>query len=172
MYPTHLHAKIINKLFACYISNGDLWKKLPTGWTPQSLSQIEDSKLKGFLKVVIYLTTTNVVQLPRRVQLFTTPWTVACQLPCPSSSPRVCPSSWLLNWWCHSTISSSVTLFSFCLQSFVASGSFPMSQLIFYLLKTILHLHHFRRKWSIYKFNFYPYRLYPCIGQQLHVGRF
>ena len=80
MYPTHLHAKIINKLFAWYISNGDLWKKLPTGWTPQSLSQTEDSKLKGFLKVVIYLTTTNVVQLPRRVQLFTTPWTAACQV--------------------------------------------------------------------------------------------
>ena len=81
MYPTHLHAKIINKHFACYISNGDLWKKLPTDWTPQSLPQIEDSKLKGFLKVVIYITTTKVVfQLPRRIQLFTTPWTTACQV--------------------------------------------------------------------------------------------
>ena len=79
MYPTHLHAKIINKVFACYISNGDLWNKLLTGWTPQSLNQIEDSKLMGFLKVVIYLTTTSVVQLPRHVQLFTTPWTATCQ---------------------------------------------------------------------------------------------
>ena len=34
-----------------------------------------------------------------------------------------------LNWWCHPTISSSVTPFSSCLQSFPASGSFPMSQL-------------------------------------------
>ena len=54
--------------------------------------------------------------------------------PCPSPSPRLCPSSCPLNWWCHPTISSSVTLFSsvalfFCLQSFLASGSFPMSQL-------------------------------------------
>ena len=31
--------------------------------------------------------------------------------------------------WCHPTISSSVAPFSSCLQSFPASGSFPMSQL-------------------------------------------
>ena len=37
--------------------------------------------------------------------------------PCPSLSPRVHPSSCPLNWWCHPTISSSATLFSFCLQS-------------------------------------------------------
>ena len=48
--------------------------------------------------------------------------------PCPSSSPRVCPSSCPLNWWYHSNISSSAALF-FCLQSFPASGSFPVSQL-------------------------------------------
>ena len=34
----------------------------------------------------------------------------------------------LLSWWCHPTISSSVVPFSFCLQSFPASGSFQMSQ--------------------------------------------
>ena len=50
------------------------------------------------------------------------------RLPCPSSSPRVCQSSCLLSCWCHPTISSSVTLF-FCLQSFLASGSFPTSWL-------------------------------------------
>ena len=33
-----------------------------------------------------------------------------------------------LHWWCHPAISSSVTLFS-CLQSFPASGSFPISRL-------------------------------------------
>ena len=42
--------------------------------------------------------------------------------------PRVCPSSCPLHWWCYPTISCSVALFS-CLQSFPASGSFPMSQL-------------------------------------------
>ena len=35
----------------------------------------------------------------------------------------------LLSQWCHQTISSSVVPFSFCPQSFPASGSFPMSQL-------------------------------------------
>ena len=49
------------------------------------------------------------------------------RLPCLSLSPRVFPSSCPLHWLCHPTISSSVTLFSFCLQSFLASGSFPMS---------------------------------------------
>ena len=48
--------------------------------------------------------------------------------PCPSPSPGVCPSSCPLNQWCHPTISSSVA-FSFCLRSFPASGSFPMSRL-------------------------------------------
>ena len=50
------------------------------------------------------------------------------RLPCPSSTPgassNLCPSS----RWCHPTISSSVVPFSSCLQSFPASGSFPMSQ--------------------------------------------
>ena len=49
------------------------------------------------------------------------------RLPCPSPSLKVCPSSCPLNWWCHPTFSSSVTLFSFHLQSLPASGSFPMS---------------------------------------------
>ena len=49
--------------------------------------------------------------------------------PCSWLSPRVCWSSCSLNQWCYPTISSSATLFSFRLQSFPASGSFPMSQL-------------------------------------------
>ena len=51
------------------------------------------------------------------------------RLPYASLSPRVCSSSCLLNQWRHPTISSSAIPFSFCLQSFIASGSFPMSQL-------------------------------------------
>ena len=34
--------------------------------------------------------------------------------PCPSPTPRVCPNSCPLSWWCHPTISSSVILFSSC----------------------------------------------------------
>ena len=46
------------------------------------------------------------------------------RLPCPSLSPGVCSNSCPLNWWCHPTMSSSVILFSSCLQSFWAAGSF------------------------------------------------
>ena len=45
---------------------------------------------------------------------------------CLSPSPGVCLSSYPLTQWCHPTISYSVALF-FCLQSFPASGCFPMS---------------------------------------------
>ena len=48
--------------------------------------------------------------------------------PCPSPSPKVCPSSCPLHWWYHPGISSSDTLF-FCPQSFPALRTFPMSQL-------------------------------------------
>ena len=41
--------------------------------------------------------------------------------------PRVCSNSCPLSRWCHPTISSFVTFFPSCFQSFPASGSFPMS---------------------------------------------
>ena len=44
-----------------------------------------------------------------------------CLPECSNSSP--------LREWCHPSISSSVTLFSSCSQSFSASGAFPMSLL-------------------------------------------
>ena len=49
--------------------------------------------------------------------------------PCPSPTPRVHPNPCPFSQWCHPTISSSVIPFSFCPQSFPASGSFPLSQL-------------------------------------------
>ena len=69
-----------------------------------------------------------IVQSLSHVWLFVTPWTAAHQA---SLSPTVfwsvhlCP----LSQSCYLTISSSAAPFSFCLQSFPASGSFPMSQL-------------------------------------------
>ena len=51
------------------------------------------------------------------------------RLPCLSLLHGVCSDSCPLSWWCYLTISSSATFFSFCFQSFPASGSFPMSQL-------------------------------------------
>ena len=50
------------------------------------------------------------------------------RLPCPSPTPRAYSNSCPWSQRCHVTISSSVILFSSCLQSFPASGSFPMSQ--------------------------------------------
>ena len=46
----------------------------------------------------------------------------------PLPTPRVHPNSCPLSQWCHPAISSSVIPFSFCLQSFPESRSFPMSQ--------------------------------------------
>ena len=48
--------------------------------------------------------------------------------PCPSPTPGIYSNSCPLSRWCHPTISSSVVPITSCLQSFPASGSFPMSQ--------------------------------------------
>ena len=50
------------------------------------------------------------------------------RLPCPSPTPGAYSNSRPLDQWCHPTMSSSVIPFSSRLQSFPASGSFPMSQ--------------------------------------------
>ena len=63
------------------------------------------------------------VQSPSHARL----WPRGLQLtrpPCPSPSPRVCPSSCPLYPWCHPAISTSDALFSFCPQSFPVSGTF------------------------------------------------
>ena len=57
---------------------------------------------------------------PHGLQHATPPW--------PSPTPGVYSNSCPSSRWCHPTISSSVITFSFCLQSFPASGSFTMSQ--------------------------------------------
>ena len=68
-----------------------------------------------------------VVQSLSRVRLLVTPWIAAHQASL-SITPRVGSNSCPLSQWCHPAISFSVTPFSSCLQSFPASGSFPMSQ--------------------------------------------
>ena len=50
------------------------------------------------------------------------------RLPCPSPTPGAYSNSCPLHQWCHPTISSSVFPLSSCLQSFLASGSFPISR--------------------------------------------
>ena len=67
------------------------------------------------------LSSCPVVHWPHRLQ--------HARAPCPSQSPGVCPSSRSLHQWCRPAITSSDALFSYCLQSFPASGTFPMSYL-------------------------------------------
>ena len=50
------------------------------------------------------------------------------RLPCPSPTPEACSNPCPSSRWCHPTVSSSVVPFSSHLQSFPASGSFPVSQ--------------------------------------------
>ena len=63
------------------------------------------------------------------VQSLSPVWLQHNRLPCPALSPGVCSNFYPLNWWCHPTISSSVAPYSFCLQSFPALGSIPLSWL-------------------------------------------
>ena len=51
------------------------------------------------------------------------------RLPCSSLSLGVCSNSYPLSQWCHPTMSSSVSSFSSCLQSFPTLWYFPMSWL-------------------------------------------
>ena len=50
------------------------------------------------------------------------------RLPCPLPTPRAYSNSCPSRQWCNPTISSSVISFSSHLQSFLASGSFPVSR--------------------------------------------
>ena len=64
--------------------------------------------------------------------MFDSLWSHELQHPrllCPPLFPGVGSNSCPLSQWCSLTASSSAILFSFCLQSFPASKSFPMSLL-------------------------------------------
>ena len=58
-----------------------------------------------------------------------TPRTTAARSPCPSLSSRVCSDSCPLSQWCQGTTCLILCpLLSSCLQSFPASGAFPVGQ--------------------------------------------
>ena len=69
-----------------------------------------------------------VVQLLSPVRLSATSWTTTCQASLPFTVSQSLLTSCQFSQWCHPNISSSVIPFSSCLQSFPASGSFPVSQ--------------------------------------------
>ena len=70
---------------------------------------------------------------------------------CPLPAPGIYSNSSPLSQWCHPTISSSVVPFSSCLQSFTASRSFPMSQLIWHQVAKVLEfqLQHQSFQWTL-----------------------
>ena len=70
-----------------------------------------------------------VVQLLSHVWHFATPRTAVHQASLSFTVSQSLLKLISIGGWCHATISSSVIPFSSCLQSFPASGSFPMSRL-------------------------------------------
>ena len=70
-----------------------------------------------------------VVQLISCIQLFATPWTTVCQAPLIFIASQSLLRFMSTGAVCYLTISSSAAPFSFCLQSFPVSGSFPVSWL-------------------------------------------
>ena len=113
-------------------------------------------------KVTLHLLTIVVVQSLIHVWLFVTPWTAACHasLSFTTSQSLLSP----LSWWCHPTISSSAAFFSSCPQSFPASGSFPVSQLLHQVAKVLEpQFQHQSFQW-IFRVDFLQDWLiwYPC----------
>ena len=87
---------------------------------------------------------------------------------CPPLSPGVCSNSCPLSWWCYLTTSFAATLFSFCLQSFPASESFPVLLylvVIFFLLWGLFDLF-FLENINVRKviLFFLCYWFFPCFG--------
>ena len=64
------------------------------------------------------------------VRLFVTAWITAGQASLSITNSPSLTKLMSLSQWCHPAISSSVIPFASCLQSFPASGSFQMSQLL------------------------------------------
>ena len=102
-------------------------------WWIKKLSKCRNMRSTNIKHIGTHYSQTvqNSVQFSRSV-MSNSLWPHELQLsrpPCPSPTPRVYPNSHPSSWWCHPTISSSAVPFSSCLQSFPASGSFPVSRL-------------------------------------------
>ena len=89
-----------------------------------------NEKVSRFVWLLLSFYNIVAVQSPSHDRFFMIQWTAAQQASLtPTPSTIDCPSSWSLHLWSHLTISSSVTLSSFCLQSFPESWPFPISRL-------------------------------------------
>ena len=83
----------------------------------------------GWPRIVVVVQSVSLVQSLSSVQLLSPLCNpMDCSMPVLHYLPETV-HSYSLSQWCYLTISSSAVPFSFCLQSFPASGSFLMSQL-------------------------------------------
>ena len=98
----------------------------PLVWSSSIFHSLHSTFLQSIFSPLL-LSFIIVVQSLSYVQLSVTPQTAAHQAPL--SSSRVCSNLCPLSLWCYRTISSSAAPFTFFLQSYPASGYFPMSQL-------------------------------------------
>ena len=101
------------------------WCQFISCWSHYRASQF---RIQGCRGVSLQGDSFVVVQSRNHVWLFANPWTTACQFSCLLLFPGICSNSCPLSQWCHSNISSSVVPTSSCSQSFLASRSFPVSQ--------------------------------------------
>ena len=117
-YPTIWH-----KSDPIYLKTGSA----PTGWnfSPTKLTPTSGANHKSWLLPVVLIVQFSCSGIsdslrPHGLQ--------NARLPYPSPTPGACSNSCPSSQWWHPTISSSVVPFSSCLQTFPASGSFPMGQ--------------------------------------------
>ena len=95
------------------------------------------------------------------------------RLPCPSPTPGAYSNSRPLNWWCHPTISSSVVLFSSCLQSFQHQGLFQWASTLRQVDKVLeFQLQHQSIQW-IFRTDFLSDGLVwsPCSPRGLRINQ-
>ena len=93
-----------------------------------SLQLIKINEKKFFLSFYYLNNFFSSVQSLSRVRIFATPFTAACQAFLSITNSRSLLKLMSIESVIPSTISSPVVPFSSCLQTFPASGSFPMSQ--------------------------------------------
>ena len=99
---------------------------IPSSNENRGLLELKDDSLTFQIQQSVQLSSTELLSCAKLT--LCNPMTAACQASLSITTPGACPNSCALSWWCHPTISSSVVPFSSCLQSFLASGSSPMSQ--------------------------------------------
>ena len=93
------------------------------------------------------------------------------RLPCPSPTPGACSNSCPSSQRCHPTISFSVVLCSFCLQSFPASGLFQWVRSSHQVAKVLdLQLQHQSFQWMNIQ-DWFPLGLTGLILQSKRLSR-